>query len=63
MGRRRTDVLSTVYKSGILPSAKQLAQVAIIDIRPDLQASNIPMPWRSWSKRDRLDRANGQHNN
>jgi hypothetical protein len=40
-----------------------LAKVAIIDIRPDLQVPNIHMPWRSWSERDRLDRANGQHDN
>ena len=59
----QTDVLATVYKSGILTDAKQLAKVAIIDIRPDLQVPNIHMPWRSWSERDRLDRANGQHNN
>jgi len=59
----QTDVLPTIYKSGILTDAKQLAKVAIIDIRPDLQVPNIHMPWRSWSERDRLDRANGQHNN
>ena len=46
----QTDVLATVYKSGILTDAKQLAKVAIIDIRPDLQVPNIHMPWRSWSE-------------
>ncbi len=59
----QTDVLPTIYKSGILADGKQLAKVAIIDIRPDLQVPNIHMPWRSWSERDRLDRANGMHEN
>lgn len=59
----QTDVLPTIYKSGILTDGKQLAKVAIIDIRPDLQVPNIHMPWRSWSERDRLDRANGTHEN
>lgn len=59
----QADVLPTIYESGILTDGKMLAKVAIIDIRPDLQVPNIHMPWRSWSERDRLDRANGEHDN
>jgi hypothetical protein len=59
----QTDVLATIYKSGILADGKQLAKVAQIDIRSHSNAPDIHMPWRSWSARDRLDRANGHHNN
>jgi Tannase-like family of unknown function (DUF6351) len=59
----QADVLPTIYSSGILADGRQLAKVPIIDIRPDLQVPNIHMPWRSWSERDRLDRANGTHEN
>ena len=59
----QTDVLSTIYKSGILADGKQLAKVAIIDLRGHSNVADIHMPWRSWSERDRLDRANGNHDN
>jgi hypothetical protein len=62
-GIARTDVLPTIYKSGILADGKQLAKVAIIDIRAHSNVPDIHMPWRSWSTRDRLDRANGHHRN
>jgi hypothetical protein len=62
-GVAQTDVLSTIYKSGILADGKQLAKVAIIDIRAHSNNPDIHMPWRSWSTRDRLDRANGHHRN
>jgi hypothetical protein len=59
----QTDVLRTIYKSGILADGKQLAKVAIIDVRAHSNNPDIHMPWRSWSTRDRLDRANGHHGN
>jgi len=62
-GVAQTDVLPTIYKSGILADGKQLAKVAIIDIRAHSNNPDIHMPWRSWSTRDRLDRANGHHRN
>ena len=59
----QVDVLPTIYKSGILADAKRLARVAIIDIRGHSNVPDIHMPWRSFSERDRLDRANGSHGN
>jgi hypothetical protein len=59
----QTDVLSTIYKSGILADGKQLAKVAIIDLRGHSNVADIHMPWRGFSARDRLDRANGNHDN
>ena len=62
-GVAQTDVLPTIYKSGILADGRQLAKVAIIDVRAHSNIPDIHMPWRSWSTRDRLDRANGHHDN
>ncbi|HZP85278.1 MAG TPA: DUF6351 family protein [Burkholderiales bacterium] len=59
----QTDVLPTIYKSGILVDGKRLARVAIIDLRAFDLNPNIHMPWRSFEERDRLDRANGTHAN
>jgi hypothetical protein len=59
----QTDVLSTIYKSGILADGKKLAKVAIIDLRGHNNVADIHMPWRGFSERDRLDRANGNHDN
>jgi hypothetical protein len=59
----QTDVLATIYKSGILTDGKPLAKVAQIDLRAHGNVPDIHMPWRSWSARDRLDRANGGHGN
>jgi hypothetical protein len=59
----QTDVLPTIYESGIITDGKQLAKVAIIDLRAFDLNPNIHMPWRSFSERDRLDRANGTHAN
>jgi hypothetical protein len=58
----QTDVLPTIYKSGILTDAKRLAQVAIIDLRPE-RGADIHMTWRSFQERARLDAANGGHGN
>jgi hypothetical protein len=59
----QADVLPIIYKSGILADGKQLAKAAIIDMRAHSNNPDIHMPWRSWSTRDRLDRANGHHGN
>jgi hypothetical protein len=59
----QVDVLPTIYKSGILADGKRLAKVAMIDIRGHSNNPDIHMPWRSFSERDRLDRANGTHAN
>jgi hypothetical protein len=59
----QTDVLPTLYTSGIVTDGKHLAQAAIIDLRGFNLAPCIHMPWRSFSERDRLDRANGTHGN
>ena len=58
----QADVLPTIYKSGLLTDAKRLAQVAIIDLRPE-RGADIHMTWRSFQARARLDAANGGHRN
>jgi len=59
----QVGVLPTLYTSGIVADGKHLAQAAIIDLRGFNLAPCIHMPWRSFSERDRLDRANGTHEN
>jgi hypothetical protein len=62
--------LATAYASGIVAEGASLANVPIIDVRGN-DNSNIQLPgtlgihhiWRSFSLRDRLDKANGQHDN
>lgn len=56
------DVFPQIYTSGLLDNAKNLAKVAIIDIRPEF-GPNIHMPWRSAQARARLDAVNGGHAN
>jgi hypothetical protein len=60
--RALPDALPQIYQSGLLDNAKNLAKVAMIDIRPEF-GPNIHMPWRSSQKRARLDAANGNHDN
>ena len=56
--------LASGYASGLFSDAKLLSQVAIIDLRGDQNpAGDYHANWRSWAVRERLDRANGQHNN
>jgi len=55
-------VFPQIYQSGLLDNAKNLAKVAMIDIRPEF-GPNIHMSWRSSQKRARLDAANGGHAN
>lgn len=62
-GVAQSDLLPTIYKSGILADGKRLAKVAIIDLRQDTGAPDIHMAWRTLSAQDRLIRANGHSNN
>ena len=56
--------LASGYASGLFGDAKLVSQVAIIDLRGDQPpAGDYHANWRSWSMRERLDRANGHHNN
>lgn len=62
--RARVSPTSMVafYKSGLVSYATNLAQVPIIDLRPE-RGADIHMAWRSYSQRARLDAANGGHAN
>ena len=58
------DGLETAYGAGLVVDGKQLAKVAIIDLRGDQNpAGDIHSNWRSWGQRERLDHANGHHGN
>src|SRR5215471_5138754 len=61
-----TDALTTAYVAGIVSDGHNLAKVPIIDIRGFDNAgfpSAIHFTWRSFSPRERLDKANGNHDN
>jgi hypothetical protein len=58
----QADVIPTLHKSGMVTDAKQLATVAMIDLRPE-RGADIHMTWRSFQARARLDAANGGHEN
>lgn len=62
--RARVSPTSMVpfYKSGLVSHAKNLAQVPIIDLRPE-RGADIHMAWRTYSQRARLLAANGGHAN
>jgi hypothetical protein len=62
--RRRApaELLPRIYSSGLHSNARNLSQVAIIDLRPELGA-DIHMNWRSLQQRARLDAGNGGHDN
>lgn len=61
------DALNTAYVSGIVSDGFNLGKVPIIDVRgydnasPSMTA--IHFTWRSFSLRDRLDKANSNHDN
>ena len=56
--------LEMAYGAGLVVDGKQLAKVAIIDLRGNQNpAGDIHSNWRSWGQRERLDHANGQHGN
>nr|WP_329691764.1 DUF6351 family protein [Caldimonas sp.] len=54
--------LDIAYRSGIVGSGRQLAKVAIIDLR-GYDDQGIHHIWRSFSERDRLDAEGGGHAN
>lgn len=56
------EALKIAYAAGIISDARQLAKVPIIDLRGN-DNSGIHMNWRAFAVRDRLDHANGQHDN
>jgi hypothetical protein len=69
------EALAIAYRAGIVSSGKQLAKTAILDLRgydDSTLAGNVPTGaspvgihhvWRSFSLRERLDKANGNHDN
>jgi hypothetical protein len=54
--------LETAYRAGIVSDARHLARVPIIDLRA-FDESSIHHTWRSYALRERLDEANGGHDN
>jgi len=54
--------LPIAYRSGILSSGTNLGKLPIIDVR-GWDEQGIHYIWRTYSERDRLDAANGNHNN
>jgi hypothetical protein len=67
------DALATVYRAGMVSDGKHLAKTPIIDLRgyDDTTLAPLAAPgaigihhvWRSFALRDRLDAANGNHDN
>src|SRR4029450_1456972 len=58
------STLSRLFYSGMAGDARLRKDVAIIDLRGNQNpAGDIHANWRSWAMRERLDRANGQHDN
>jgi hypothetical protein len=71
------EAIAIAYRAGIVSSGKQLAKTAIIDLRgyddstlvvppgtiPNVTNFGIHHIWRSFSLRERLDKANGNHDN
>jgi len=56
------DALTTAYTAGIVSDGHNLGKVPIIDLRGN-DNSGIHHTWRSFSLRERLDKANGNHDN
>jgi cysteine-rich repeat protein len=57
------DALETAYAAGLVSDGKQLAKVAIIDLRGQEGSVDIHLNWRAMEVRSRLDKANGNHDN
>jgi hypothetical protein len=61
------DALNTAYVSGIVSDGSNLGRVPIIDLRgydnAGITMTAIHHTWRSFSLRERLDKANGNHDN
>jgi hypothetical protein len=56
------EALEIAYRAGIVSDAKHLAKVPILDLR-GYDESGIHHTWRSYALRERLDKANGGHDN
>lgn len=56
------DALTTVYRAGIVSDGVHLGQLPILDLR-GYDESGIHHYWRSYALRERLDDANGNHDN
>jgi hypothetical protein len=56
------EALEIAYRAGIVSDAKHLAKVPILDLR-GYDESGIHHSWRSYALRERLDAANGNHDN
>jgi hypothetical protein len=62
--RATPEVMHTYYSGGLVSDGRQLAKVAIIDLRGnEAAAGDIHANWRPWAVRDRLDRDHGGHAN
>lgn len=58
------STLANLYFTAASGDARHLSQVAIIDLRGNQNPNgDIHANWRSWSMRERLDKANGHHGN
>lgn len=58
------STLENLYFTAGVGDARLLSQVAIIDLRGNQNPNgDIHANWRSWSMRERLDKANGHHDN
>jgi len=58
------STLSRLFYSGMAGDARLLKDVAIIDLRGNQNpAGDIHANWRSWAMRERLNQANGHHDN
>jgi hypothetical protein len=56
------DAFPQLYKSGVMANSRNLAKIAIIDLRPE-RGPDIHQAWRSAAMRARLDAVNGGHAN
>lgn len=60
----QASTLERLYFTAASGDARFLSQVAIIDLRGSQNPNgDIHANWRSWSMRERLDKANGTHGN
>lgn len=60
--RGSDSALPQLYKTGVMANSKNLAKLAIIDLRAE-RGPDIHQAWRTASMRSRLDAVNGGHGN
>ncbi len=59
-----SSVVANLYYTGVSGDARFLEEVAIIDLRGNQNPNgDIHANWRSWAMRERLNAANGHHDN